>query len=290
MEIEFNKAAFLDLVNQLQLMESLGAPEEPLKLLDTTQQNLYISIKNQSFLRDLILEISSNLTSTQGKAEKRNYLRDMDFILSTFPTRHESTQWDEIVKKLQYLTDKRSIHYNSNPTWDNLNIPELLNFEICDQDGIAVYKEIFIFLKSELLHEAKRNISSLLASFESYTESLGINHAPFNTTKKIKWKGSLKQLAELTVQLEAKGYIEFDVFGELKSNVKALASFYDLSHTKKDSDSNSIESLYKLFNSKTPPSELKYIINPEELLEKKYPEIFTRRGKKAFSRILKKKP
>lgn len=71
------------------------------------------------------------------------------------------------------------------------------------------------------------------------------NPLPFQevTNKKIKWKGSLKQFAELINELEIKAWIEPIAHGELSPSIKALTDCFDFSLTQKKEGSNSTSSL-----------------------------------------------
>lgn len=62
-------------------------------------------------------------------------------------------------------------------------------------------------------------------------------------TQRAKWKGSLKEFAELIIELENKGWMEPIAHGELNAFIRALLICFDFSETQKRVDSNTENSL-----------------------------------------------
>jgi hypothetical protein len=86
---------------------------------------------------------------------------------------------------------------------------------------------------------------------------------------KVKWKGDLKQFAELLDILEIKGWIEPIGHGELNATIKVLTECFDFSLTQKRENSNSATSLMQYLK----PSEREI-------------KIYSKRYKKKFDSIM----
>jgi len=93
--------------------------------------------------------------------------------------------------------------------------------------------------------------------------------------RKIKWNGTQKNLAELFLELEKKGWIEKIETGYRAKVCESIEAIFDLSETKKSKETNSLKSFIEIM---TP-----FFDNVTK--ETSYPKVFTERYKKQFENI-----
>lgn len=108
-------------------------------------------------------------------------------------------------------------------------------------------------------------------------EEIKIARSPENSAilKKLKWNGSQKNLAELILELQNKGWILEIQLNDLKEQVNTICSLFDITETQKKKDSNPIQSLYQ-------------ILKGEKTNDKReYTKIYSQRYKKNFDTIKK---
>lgn len=92
---------------------------------------------------------------------------------------------------------------------------------------------------------------------------------------KLKWNGTQKNLAELILELQNKGWILEIQPNDLKEQVNTICSLFDITETQKKKDSNPIQSLYQ-------------ILKGEKIDDKReYRKIYSDRYKKNFDTIKK---
>lgn len=92
---------------------------------------------------------------------------------------------------------------------------------------------------------------------------------------KILWKGGQKDLLELIVELQEKGWIEKFKYGEINKMAKSICNLFDLSLTKKNEESDPCKSFYQILkgvnNKKTKIREYDEILG--DLRERKFEKI-----------------
>lgn len=95
------------------------------------------------------------------------------------------------------------------------------------------------------------------------------------TLTKILWKGEQKDLLELFVELQLKGWIEEFKYGEIKKTSDSICNLFDLTLTKKGEGSDPENSFYQILkgvqNSKTKKREYDEILKNEK--ERKFSKI-----------------
>lgn len=96
-------------------------------------------------------------------------------------------------------------------------------------------------------------------------------------SKKILWNGTQKDLLELFVELQNKGWINQFHWGDTKKNAHSICNLFDLTLTQKKKDSNVEESFYQI---------LKGVRN-QKTGERDYTELLAPKSKRRFDQIKK---
>lgn len=96
---------------------------------------------------------------------------------------------------------------------------------------------------------------------------------------KILWNGSQRDLLELFIELQNKGWIDEFKYGEIKKKADSILNLFDLTLTKKNDNSNLQNSFYQI---------LKGINNPETK-KREYDEILGTKKDRRFSKIEEKR-
>lgn len=95
----------------------------------------------------------------------------------------------------------------------------------------------------------------------------------------IVWKGSQKELAELFVELENKGWIEPCTYGNRAKIAKAILQLFDISGTKRSSLTDELKSFAQIYKGEP---------DAGDKASKSFPAIYTQRYKKKFNQIISK--
>ncbi|NJO87797.1 MAG: hypothetical protein HC831_01700 [Chloroflexia bacterium] len=96
-----------------------------------------------------------------------------------------------------------------------------------------------------------------------------------STSTKIIWKGSQKELCELFVELQDKGWIDEFKYGERNKTAQSICNLFDLTLTKKNENSNPENSFYQIlkgiYNRRTKQRDYEEILGPSS--ERKFNRI-----------------
>jgi hypothetical protein len=99
------------------------------------------------------------------------------------------------------------------------------------------------------------------------------SEAPYRI--KIKWKGLQKEIAELVLELEKKGWIGKIEDGYRMEICRTLLSVFDISNTQKNDDTDVVGSFYKIMKPNTDP----------KTKAQSYPQVYTKLYKTKFDSI-----
>jgi hypothetical protein len=142
------------------------------------------------------------------------------------------------------ITDNATIIRNVLNLYQSVRKDESL--QISHLGNIKLHKSI-----SDIITDIYINfLSDRLAMLELKEVHGGQLMATINDDAKLKWNGKQQHLAELFLLLEKKGWISKNELSK-KRVATLLCQFFDLTDTKKRTNSNSVESIYQLLKGET---------------------------------------
>ncbi len=174
---------------------------------------------------------------------------EFQYYISSFAYRLQSSQF-QLPNEL-----KKFIDYHFENSEDKDGFLDVLEYSVLDYDFIKNRTQ-----KVELIKDWIKGKKS-----ESKNKPL----------RKLTWNGTQKNLAELFLELEKKGWIEKIETGQRAKICESIEAIFDLSQTKKSKDTNSLKSFIEIM---TP-------FFDDRTKETSFPKVFSERYKKQFENI-----
>lgn len=207
------------------------------------------SLNLPSFVDDVLVswlhDVPRNLSKNIRKSKNSHFLPcvdDSDLIIQHY---------------INFYTEA----INSNDRQINFFLTDLsLNKRLSDIMAAAVVK----ILKKVL---ELRQSNGILTDAE-----LSLNPNPEGSYKLI-WNGKQKELIELIVELQNRGWIEPIREGHLRKAAKGISNFFDITSTKRSSDSDEVTSLLQLLKGSFDSDHNERIYDFGKRYEKKFDQI-----------------
>lgn len=169
----------------------------------------------------------------------------------------------------QGIYDEEKLIINHMNRYSQILRSDNLQIDLCK--GLLISKEISdMFLKILLLFLNER-LKLLNPSVQDFKDSSTKKRSSYRFI----WNGEQKELCELIVELQQKGWIDEPAYGDLNSAGQAICNLFDLSKTKKNEKTNPINSFCQIYkgdiNRRTNAREYKNIF--KETYSKKFSKI-----------------
>ncbi|MTI23456.1 hypothetical protein, partial [Fulvivirga kasyanovii] len=202
------------------LMVNSWTKEHP-KLIENSLENTI----NKKLKNDMPAEAISNAIADKIN----NLLFDYNSVLET--TRR--------VNNLNGIKDEEKILINHLNHYESLLRSDTKQIDTFY--GIVLNKEISDLILQIYVRFISYRLALLNPQLESHTAS-----SNSKDLKKIVWKGNQKELCELFIELQSKGWIEEIKQGDFFKTAKAIYNLFDLSHTQKNKNSDIETSFYQI--------------------------------------------
>lgn len=227
--------------------------------------------QNSEDIKDSILAIDELISQQENEANfiwckmsekfqsvERNYLKCLKqaaIRLGFSENTPEETILITLLNHYQRILDRSDIQLK---VFDGL---------IISKDIADLYTQVWIaFLKRQLQMIAPVLLDRAVASIPQ-------------KLPQVVWTGSQKELAELFVELENKGWIEPCTYGNRAKIAKAILQLFDISGTKRSASTDESKSFAQIYKGEP---------DTNNIISKSFPAIYTQRYKKKFNQIISK--
>lgn len=203
---------------------------------------LYAVFLQNAFLK-FNTDLYAHLHTVSNREERIAYLKDLKAYLTELD--EQLLQTRDIFSLLQSLLANGEIkNYRS-------IIPRLkeMNVHINTQDALPEELEdidLLSFIDSQISYSYK----AISLIYNMITLELGVPSAyaqdNFPSTYKLRWKGSMRQLTELFVELQKKGWIAAIEDKMLEPAVKSIVNLFDIERTRLPEDEQEYQSMAEI--------------------------------------------